>query len=169
MQYSRWLYWVGFLCQFTWGFWFPFFLILKFATFHIFFILEPGFSLCRSTWACALVVIEFEFICRSYRFFCTYSQKYQWVLNAFWTRVAVKLAMKNTESQPWTSKERWLCKFFIFKADLFSGAIFIKLSMNLDLYSSIVILLVLAAIFTIGGMFCFCWLITIFINLFLNF
>jgi Na+/proline symporter len=36
-------------------------------------------------------------------------------------------------------------------ADLFSGALFIKLAMNLDLYFSITILLVLSAVFTIGG------------------
>jgi Na+/proline symporter len=37
------------------------------------------------------------------------------------------------------------------KADLFSGALFIKLSLNLDLYFSIGILLLIAAFFTIGG------------------
>ena len=39
----------------------------------------------------------------------------------------------------------------IFKADLFSGALFIKLSLNLDLYVSIGILLFISALFTIGG------------------
>jgi Na+/proline symporter len=38
-------------------------------------------------------------------------------------------------------------------ADLFSGALFIKLAMNLDLYFSITVLLILSAVFTIGGWF----------------
>lgn len=37
------------------------------------------------------------------------------------------------------------------KADLFSGALFIKLSLNLDLYAAIGILLFISALFTIGG------------------
>ena len=37
------------------------------------------------------------------------------------------------------------------KADLFSGAIFIKLSLDLDLYLSIGILLIISAFFAIGG------------------
>ncbi len=45
----------------------------------------------------------------------------------------------------------YMLKFF--KADLFSGALFIKLSLNLDLYLSIGILLVISALFTIGGNF----------------
>ena len=40
---------------------------------------------------------------------------------------------------------------FSLKADLFSGALFIRLCFNLDLYLSIGILLVIAATFTIGG------------------
>jgi Na+(H+)/acetate symporter ActP len=36
-------------------------------------------------------------------------------------------------------------------ADLFSGALFIKLALGLDLYFAICILLVIAAFFTIGG------------------
>jgi Na+(H+)/acetate symporter ActP len=36
-------------------------------------------------------------------------------------------------------------------ADLFSGAIFIKLSFDLNLYLSIVILLIVSAFFAIGG------------------
>ena len=36
-------------------------------------------------------------------------------------------------------------------ADLFSGALFIKLAMDVDLYVSIGMLLLLAALFTIGG------------------
>jgi sodium/glucose cotransporter 1 len=40
----------------------------------------------------------------------------------------------------------------ILKADLFSGALFIKLSLDLDLYLSIVILLIMSALFTIGGL-----------------
>ena len=40
-----------------------------------------------------------------------------------------------------------------FQADLFSGALFIKLAMNLDLYAAIGILLFIAALFTIGGTF----------------
>lgn len=36
-------------------------------------------------------------------------------------------------------------------ADLFSGALFIKLSLNIDLYASIGILLLISALFTIGG------------------
>ena len=39
----------------------------------------------------------------------------------------------------------------IIKADLFSGALFIKIAMDVDLYISIGILLVLSALFTIGG------------------
>jgi low affinity sodium-glucose cotransporter 4 len=38
-----------------------------------------------------------------------------------------------------------------FKADLFSGALFIKLSLDLDLYLSIGILLIISAFFAIGG------------------
>ena len=38
-------------------------------------------------------------------------------------------------------------------ADLFSGAMFIKLSLDLSLYLSIGILLFIAALFTIGGEF----------------
>lgn len=43
------------------------------------------------------------------------------------------------------------CKFL--KADLFGGALFIKMYLNVDLYISIGLLLALAAIFTIGGYF----------------
>lgn len=37
------------------------------------------------------------------------------------------------------------------KADLFSGALFIKLALDLDLYVSIGILLIISAFFAIGG------------------
>lgn len=39
----------------------------------------------------------------------------------------------------------------IIKADLFSGALFIKLALGLNLYIAVGILLVISALFTIGG------------------
>jgi Na+(H+)/acetate symporter ActP len=41
--------------------------------------------------------------------------------------------------------------FIRITADLFGGALFIKMYLNLDLYFSIGILLILSALFTIGG------------------
>lgn len=41
--------------------------------------------------------------------------------------------------------------FIRITADLFAGALFIKLYLNLDLYFSIGLLLTLSALFTIGG------------------
>lgn len=56
----------------------------------------------------------------------------------------------------------------VFKADLFSGALFIKLAMNVDLYLSIGILLLISAFFTIGGKCClYCSLIVSFTYMFL--
>ena len=55
------------------------------------------------------------------------------------------------------NETKMLCTIFLcelVKADLYSGALFIKLSMNVDLYVSIGILLLLSALFTIGGV---CW------------
>lgn len=41
--------------------------------------------------------------------------------------------------------------FIRITADLFSGALFIKIYLNIDLYLSIGILLIISALFTIGG------------------
>ena len=41
--------------------------------------------------------------------------------------------------------------FIRITADLFGGALFIKMYLNLDLYISIGLLLLLSAVFTIGG------------------
>ncbi len=41
--------------------------------------------------------------------------------------------------------------FIRITADLFGGALFIKMYLNLDLYISIGLLLLLSALFTIGG------------------
>ena len=41
--------------------------------------------------------------------------------------------------------------FIRIMADLFGGALFIKMYLNLDLYISIGLLLLLSAVFTIGG------------------
>jgi Na+/proline symporter len=47
--------------------------------------------------------------------------------------------------------------FIRITADLFGGALFIKMYLNLDLYLSIGLLLILSALFTIGGATAVIW------------